>query len=278
MKDRSYKKLILLILTIFLATFLTKGLFPKKHSSDLSSISYSSKNFPQIKIVDLGEGIKLELVLINPGSFLMGSNNEEGDEDETPKHNVSILKPFYLGKFEITQEQWSKIMDFNPSYFKGGKKPVDSVSYNDSIKFLEKLSKKTGLKFTLPTEAQWEYAARSNSTSSWSFGDNSSLISDYAWLKDNSANTTHEVGLKKSNSFGICDMYGNVQEWCLDWYGNYSGTSSNDPSGPSNGDSKVLRGGAWGDNPENLRSAYRNCLGPNEKTNGVGFRCVLSLD
>jgi len=220
----------------------------------------------------------MEFVLIRPGSFLMGSPEEAGDGDESPVHTVTISRPFYLGRYEVTQEQWQEVMGSNPSRFKGPRLPVESVSWNGCQVFLQKLEEKTGRKFALPTEAQWEYACRAGTTTRWSFGDDDAAINDYAWNGAKSGGTTHPVGEKKPNPWGLYDMHGNVWEWCADRYTKhtYSNGVTTDPVGPTLADnSPVCRGGAWGDVPDYLRCAYRNCLGAAQGHHGIGLRCVL---
>lgn len=231
---------------------------------------------PKTASVDLGGGLSMEFVLIPPGVFQMGSPAEIGDSDEKPKHQVSLTKPFFLGKFEVTQAQWMQLMRSNPSHFKGENRPVDNVSWNDCLRFLEKLAAKTDRTFSLPTEAQWEYACRAGTDTRWNFGDSPVPITEYAWVGQESRSTTHPVGQKKPNPWGLHDLYGNLGEWCADWYGNpYPKGDAVDPQGPPSGQSKVIRGGAWGDDPSNARSAYRNANGPAGATDGIGFRCVM---
>lgn len=229
--------------------------------------------------IDLGDGITMELVRIDSGSFMMGSYEEEGDSDETPRRKVTITKSFYIGMYEVTQEQWEKVMGENPSEWKGKKHPVDTVSWNDCMEFTEKLSEITGREFTLPTEAQWEYACRAGTTTKWFFGNNVSSYIQYGWIDEEAQGITHPVGLKKPNAWGLYDMYGNIQEWCKDWYQNpYLESDLVDPAGPRVGDSRVIRGGGWGDISDNARSAYRNAIGEDVSNNGTGFRCVMYLN
>lgn len=160
--------------------------------------------------------IGMEFILIPAGSFQMG--------EESEAHNVKIEKEFYLGKYEVTQKQYQAIMGNNPSYFKGENRPVEKVSWNDAQEFIKKLNEKDGgtKKYRLPTEAEWEYAAKAGSSIKWSFGDDKNELENYAWYNKNSGNETHEVGQKKPNGFGLFDMHGNVWEWTCSDYGNYS--------------------------------------------------------
>jgi formylglycine-generating enzyme required for sulfatase activity len=226
--------------------------------------------------IDLGAGVKMDFVPIPAGSFLMGSGPDGGDEDEMPMHKVAIAKPFSIGTYEVTQEQWVSIMGTNPSSFKGAKLPVETVSWNECTRYLVKLGERTGRTFSLPTEAEWEYACRAGTTSRWSFGSSDEYAIDYAWIGSNSLGITHPVGGKKPNPWGLYDMHGNVWEWCADWYASpYPAGDVVEPKGPSSGNSRVLRGGGWGDPPGSIRSAYRNCIGPDTGHNGIGFRCVM---
>jgi formylglycine-generating enzyme required for sulfatase activity len=210
--------------------------------------------------------------------WLIFSHQKLSAADETPRHKVTLTQPFFLGKCEITQEQWTQIMGHNPSHFKGAKLPVDSVSWNDCQRFFGKLRDKTGRTFALPTEAQWEFACRAGTATPWNSGDQAATVGDHAWFDKNSGGTTHPVGKKKANAWGLHDLHGNLGEWCADWYANpYPKNDAVDPAGPPAGDSRVVRGGAWGDDPTNLRSAYRNANGPDGAHNGIGFRCVMPV-
>ncbi len=235
---------------------------------------------PSRASVDLGGGVTMEFVLVPAGDFIMGSDENTGDGDESPQHKVTFTRPFYLGKFEVTQEQWSALMGGNPSEFHGPHRPVDNVSWNDCQAFLARLSAKTGRRFALPTEAQWEYACRAGTATPWSFGERETDAADYGWLAANSGGATHPVGEKKPNAWGLHDMHGNVWEWCADWYEKhaYAASDVTDPTGPAASTSRILRGGAWGEHPNNARSAVRNCIGPDTHHNGTGFRCVMLVE
>ena len=240
-----------------------------------------TKSPPKELGVDLGKGIKLEMVLIPAGEFLMGSpdSDKDADADEKPQHRVRITKPFYLGKYLVTQEQWEAVMGSNPSYFKGPKNPVEQVSWEDCQKFLGKLNAKSaagGGKFQLPSEAQWEYACRAGSTTRYCFGDDASKLGDYAWYHANSGDTTHPVGGKKPNAWGLYDMHGNVWEWCQDWYGEgyYAKSPADDPSGPTAGSIRVIRGGGWGLPAGVCRSASRGWFLPGGRVLLPGLACL----
>jgi len=224
---------------------------------------------------DLGDGVGLDLVLIQPGSFMMG--DPKGDAEEQPVHKVTITKPFYLGKFEITQEQWNAVMGRNRSHFQGAKLPVDRVSWNDCQAFVKKLNERfadSGVRFDLPTEAQWEYACRAGTTTRRAFGDDPAKLGDHAWFEENADGKTHPVGEKKPNAWGLHDMQGNVWEWCADWYGEnyYTQASPSDPTGPADGSARIIRGGSWSDGAPYCRSAYRGCLPPWFCVYCYGFR------
>jgi formylglycine-generating enzyme required for sulfatase activity len=220
---------------------------------------------PKELSLDLGGGVKIELVLVPAGSFMMG--DERGEAEEKPLHKVTISKPFYMGKYEVTQEQWQAVMGANPSHFMGPRNPVDRVSWEASQAFIKKLNEKlaaAGVTFGLPTEAQWEYACRAGSAGRYGFGDGESELAEYGWFESNSGGNTRPVGQKKPNAWGLYDMHGNLWEWCGDWYdGNYYKESpATDPSGPTTVTSRVLRGGSWSDPTPYCRSSYRYCLPP----------------
>ena len=222
--------------------------------------------------MDLGGGVKLEMVLIPAGEFLMGT---PGDSARERQHRVRITRPFYLGKFLVTQEQWETVMGSNPSYsIKGPQNPVVGVSWDDCQQFFDKLNAKSGSgrgTFQLPTEAQWEYACRAGSTTEYCFGDDEARLGEYAWYFNNSGDKTHPVGEKKPNAWGLYDMHGNVWEWCQDWYGAYGTEAVTDPTGPATGSSRVFRGGGWNEPARFCRSANRY-FGPGFHIIGVSFR------
>jgi len=226
--------------------------------------------------------IGMKLILIPPGEFMMGSPDSEKyrHSNEVPQHRVRISKGFYMSVTEITQAQWKAIKENNPSNFKGSNLPVEQVSWNDAIEFCNKLNQKERKSYRLPTEAEWEYACRAGSATRFYFGDNDSMLSDYAWYHENSGNETHPVGQKKPNAFGLYDMHGNVWEWCSDWYdaNYYSNSSGVDPQGPASGQIRVLRGGSWFYIPWHCRSANRLRSTPDGRGDGSGFRVVQDLN
>jgi formylglycine-generating enzyme required for sulfatase activity len=220
--------------------------------------------------------IGMEFVLIPAGSFQMGSNERD---NEKPIHKVEIKQAFYLGKYEVTQKQWQAIMGNNPSYFKGENRPVEMVSWNDAQEFIKKLNEKEGTKkYRLPTEAEWEYAARAGSSSKWSFGDNENELENYAWYNKNSGYGTHEVGQKKPNGFGLFDMHGNVWEWTGNDYINNYNENSHLQQSSNNSTDKPLRGSSWvAINAGYSRSASRYGTSPRRGSGGSGFRVALLL-
>ncbi len=223
--------------------------------------------------------IGIEFVLIQKGTFQIGSNN--GDADEQPVHRVTLSQPFYLGRYEVTQAQWKEVMGGNPSEFTGDpKRPVTNVSWHDAKEFIRTLNVKERRDvYRLPTEAEWEYAARAGTTMAYSFGDTPGLLDQYGWYERNSGGTTRAVGQLKANRWGLYDMHGNVQEWVRDWYGKkyLSADHQTDPQGPENGSWRVIRGGSIFDSPQRLRSSRRVGFRPADRASYLGFRCVRVL-
>ncbi|HQO09812.1 MAG TPA: formylglycine-generating enzyme family protein [Clostridiales bacterium] len=214
----------------------------------------------------------IEMVLVEGGTFEMGSNEREnGLVNEKPVHSVTI-SDFYIGKTEVTQAQWKAVMGTNPSYFKGDDLPVEQVSWYDAVEFCKRLSQKEGVTYRLPTEAEWEYAAKGGNASmgyKYSGSDDPDAV---AWYRSNFESKTHTVATKKPNELGIYDMSGNVWEWCSDWYGDYPSGTQIDPKGPSSGLGRVLRGGSWFSINDFIRCAYRGSPYPNSVNNDFGFR------
>ena len=242
------------------------------------------------KIEDLGNNIKLEMVYIPGGSFIMGSpkNEVERDSDESPEHQVT-LPPFYISKYPITQDQYQTIMGKKPAYFRGGNRPVEQVTWYNSVEFCRQLSEKTGKTYRLPTESQWEYACRAGTTTPYYFGPTitTDLVNYNGKYTYGNAPTgkyrkeTTDVGSFPPNAFGLYDMHGNVYEWCQDvWHNNYKGAPSDGSSqkiGVENG-VQVLRGGSWNNNPRRCRSANRSRNYTVICSNYRGFRVVLSAE
>ena len=226
---------------------------------------------------DLGKEVKLDLVLIPAGTFMMGSRPIEdpfsnkkprGARDEFPQHQVTLTKPFYMGKYAVTQEQWQSVMGKNPSRWnKGPKLPVTDVSWNDCQEFIKKLNKKTDGGYRLPTEAEWEYACRAGTTTAYSVGE--SLTESEANINGDS---TKAVGSYRPNAFGLYDMHGNVWEWCEDWYEEYPEGAVTDPEGPEKGYFRVLRGGSFAYGASVARSSLRIGDAPSDRDITGGFR------
>jgi formylglycine-generating enzyme required for sulfatase activity len=226
--------------------------------------------------------IGMEFVLISAGSFMMGSDKEKClyvFGDETPQHRVTISKPFYLGKYAVTQAQWKVVMGNKPSHFAGRDNPVENVSWYDAQEFIKRLNAQEGHnRNRLPTEAEWEYAARAGTASAYFFGDDADSLESYAWYDKNSVRTSHPVGQKEANAWGLYDMHGNVREWVQDWYERwyYSVSPGCDPECPTIGSARVLRGGSWDYGARSCRSANRDHDTPDLRSFNLGFRLALS--
>ena len=228
--------------------------------------------------VETVKGLNMKMVFVEGGTFQMGATSEQGsdyDRDEKPVHSVT-LDSYYIAETEVTQAQWRAVMGTNPSYFTGDDRPVEQVSWDDAQEFCRRLSQLTGKKYALPTEAQWEYAARGGNKSKGYKYSGSYSIDGVAWYDNNSSNTTHSVKQKQPNELGLYDMSGNVYEWCSDWYGSYSSSSQTNPTGPSSGSFRVFRGGSWDYCARSCRVSYRFNINPSYRINGIGFRLICS--
>lgn len=275
-----------------------------------------------LPVADLPE--PLEMIELPGGEFWMGSpETEPGRGNDEIRHRVRV-SAFAMAKYPVTQKLYQEVMGDNPSYRKGEDLPIEMVSWFDAVRFCNKLSERVGLRpcyrivepkqpmpqqqkeeegddawakarpeveweqsgegYRLPTEAEWEYACRAGTETAYSFGDDPAQLGDYAWFGSNSEVRTHEVGTKKPNGWGLYDLYGNVWEWCWDWYGEYQATRDNDssvmvscPIGPPIGDRRVLRGGSFAFEPVELRCAARGWFLPEDRLQAWGFRCVRGV-
>ena len=224
-------------------------------------------------------GVSFDMVSVAGGTFTMGATSEQGSEensDEKPAHRVT-LSDYMIGKTEVTQELWQAVMGSNPSCHSGNNLPVETVSWNDCQEFIKKLNSLTGLNFRLPTEAEWEYAARGGSKSKDYKYSGSNDVRSVAWYDETTNGSgTKPVATKAPNELGLFDMSGNVREWCSDWYGDYSSDSQTNPKGPSSGSSRVLRGGRWNDyNGRGCRVSIRFNIRPDFRYNYLGLRLAL---
>ena len=230
-------------------------------------------------IITLNGSVVFKMIAVEGGTFQMGATSEQGNDaldSEKPVHSVT-LSDYYIGETEVTQELWTAVMGSNPSYFSGyPQRPVEKVSWNDCQEFITKLNQLTGKNFRLPTEAEWEYAARGGNKSQGYKYSGSNTIGDVAWYTDNSSSQTHDVKTKQANELGIYDMSGNVWEWSQDWYGDYSSSSQTNPTGPSSGSYRVLRGGSRSSFARGCRVSNRNYCDPGGRGSSLGLRLSLS--
>ena len=224
-------------------------------------------------------GISFTMVAVEGGTFLMGSPDAdtEAEADEKPQHFVT-LSDFYIGETEVTQALWKAVMGSNPSYSVGENLPVEEVSWEDCQAFITKLNEMTGQTFRLPTEAEWEYAARGGNKTQGCQYSGSNDINLVAWYDNNSEGKTHEVGKKTANELGIYDMSGNVFEWCQDWKGNYSSEVQTNPTGPETGSYRVSRGGSWNIYARLCRVSYRDGTWPLYRLSRLGLRLAMSAE
>ena len=227
-------------------------------------------------------GVTFNMVLVESGTFTMGATPEQAEvanRNEYPAHEVTLTNDFYMGLTEVTQELWLAVMGVNPSTFQGDlSRPVENVSHFDCATFVDRLTALTGKVFRLPTEAEWEYAARGGNQSlgyMYSGGRDADVV---AWFTDNANGSTQPVATKEPNELGLYDMSGNVFEWCQDWYVMYDSEPQTNPCGPESGDLNVYRGGAWVMNASGCRVSYRGQAQPQEKSEYVGLRLVMNAE
>jgi len=301
------RPLSLLLFTLAGSLFAAEPAYPLWDGQE-SVASYAKKvNLPPTQTLDLGNGVKLDLVLMlirarmkrTRLQFSMGLmlivtfvasigvwggvcwqdalKRPYDFPNEHPAHLVTLTQPFYMGKFAVTQEQYQAVTGATPSHLKGKDNPVEQVSWDDAQAFCKKLTEQTKQAVRLPTEAEWEYACRAGTTTTYHSGDSEADLARVAWYYGNSKNTTHPVGQKEANIFGLYDMHGNIWQWCQDWYGEdyYGKSETENPQGPDQGAVRLLRGGSWFFNLVYCRSAYRLRHYPVLRSNNVGFRIVL---
>ena len=244
---------------------------------EADTVRIESKEEPQALEETVIQNLVNNMVRVKGGTFTMGATSEQGSDaesDEKPTHQVT-LSSFSIGKYEVTQEEWQAVMGDNPSSFKGTKRPVESVSWNDCQVFIRKLNAMTGKRFRLPTEAEWEYAARGGNRSIRYKYAGSDKLDRVAWYYSNSGSATHDVGQKTPNELGLYDMSGNVFEWCQDWYGSYNKNSQTNPSGPSLGSDRMDRGGSCCSLARYCRVSFRSFDSPGDSDLIVGLRLAL---
>ena len=228
-------------------------------------------------------GVQFKMLRVEGGTFMMGAMEQDDDayNDEKPQHKVT-LDDYYIGETQVTQALWQAVMGVNPSNWEGDDLPVEMISWNDCKEFIKKLNQLTGRTFALPTEAQWEFAARGGNCSRGYKYAGSNNLSEVAWFKGNKVDGSiiHPVAQKQSNELGLYDMSGHLWEWCSDWYGDYSSLPQHNPQGATSGNLCVLRGGAWFDEAKYCRVSSRGCWHPNDLIldPDVGLRLALSLE
>ena len=243
---------------------------PKQNSKPRGTASYRNE------VLRVGN-VSYRMKYVSGGTFTMGATSEMTEPYlwDKPTHQVT-LSSYYIGETEVTQALWKAVMGSNPSYFEGDNLPVEEVSWNACQTFISKLNALTGKSFRLPTEAEWEFAARGGNQSRHTQYSGSSRIDDVAWYGGNSGSKTHPVKTKQPNELGIYDMTGNVNEWCQDWLGNYSSYAQTNPTGAGSGSERVSRGGSWRGTPGGCRSSYRGGDAPEGSNYVRGLRLVLS--
>ncbi|MDE5610280.1 MAG: formylglycine-generating enzyme family protein [Bacteroidales bacterium] len=275
------------LLYVLTGLCLLAGIFAgceKPNSTREEGDNTASKNYTETAF-----GMNLEMMYVKGGTFEMGATSEQGSDaysDEKPVHSVT-LNDFYIGATEVTQAQWKAVMGTtleeqrDKAYLEGavgnlwgvgGIYPMYYVNWEEAQEFCQKLSETTGKRYILPTEAQWEYAARGGQHADGTKYAGSNTIGDVAWYDANSGEQTHPVGQKKPNGLGLYDMSGNVEEWCSDWYGDYSSSAEVNPQGPSNGSRRVIRDGSWYLDAVDCRVSLRGGGNPGVRDQGLGFR------
>jgi formylglycine-generating enzyme required for sulfatase activity len=260
--------------------------FDANGAKDRQAAASAKLGLPVERSVDLGDGIALDLVLIPAGRFQMGWPADDPDRNPgEPQHWVVITRPFYIGKYEITQEQWVKVMGEGPDVIKGERLPMNGVSWKSCQAFLARLNslaRERG-QYHLPTEAQWEWACRAGTRTRFYYGDSQDKLADYAWFGEDDSRPLHPVGMKKPNAWNLYDCYGNVAEWSADLCGDglyYWKSSLRDPTGPDKGDMdgrRMVRGGSWLDGSHECSSAYRYDYSPSSEASRLGLRVALDI-
>ncbi|MDR0795638.1 MAG: formylglycine-generating enzyme family protein [Tannerella sp.] len=251
----------------------------KLPEQETATTQIQSPSIPFANFTETANLLNIKMIAVQGGTFTMGCTPEQGDDcgyAEKPAHQVTVGN-FLIGSHEVTQKQWQTVMGNNPSFFKGDNLPVEQVSWNEVQEFITKLNRMTGKQYRLPTEAEWEFAARGGAGSrgyKYSAGNTASNI---AWSSENSRGTTHPVGTKTANELGLYDMSGNVAEWCNDRYGAYGNTAQTRPQDPSTGYNRVIRGGSWGDLSKNLRVSFRFHFSSEYRNGILGFRLACSI-
>lgn len=252
---------------------------PSAAMAQSSAQTQPSDNQKAAELKQIVDKLTADMVLVEGGTFTMGADkavDSYANDDELPAHKVT-LSAFHISKYEVTQRLWQAVMGSNPSYFRGDDRPVEWVSWDNCQQFIKRLNALTGKHFRLPTEAEWEFAARGGNKSHGYRYSGSDDISQVAWHKANSEWHTHNVGTRKPNELGLYDMTGNVSEWCQDWYDEYPSAAQTDPQGPGNTNRKVYRGGCWNDDEVANRITARDkwYAGPSGKSAAVGFRLAM---
>ena len=258
------------------ASFQVKAKFTAMDQASKATISRNvaeeTKEVPLL--VKEKDGKQIDMVYVEGGMFQMGIN-DTNVYGASPVHSVTVSS-FYIGKYEVTQKQWFEVMADKPSFYKGCDScPVEYVSWVDVQQFIKKLNAKTHKTYRLPTEAEWEFAARGGLRSKAFAYSGSASIAEVAWCRANSEEKTHPVGQQKANELGIFDMTGNVWEWCSDWSKKYDSEAQTNPKGASSGTARVIRGGAWNSSEPNSGVAARNYAAPSKNESNIGFRLVL---